>query len=364
MRLKLGCAAALATFAYVSSASADALDRANAIAQKFSEASDPKPATAPVTQTPAKPAAHPDRPPVKKTAAPAMAPKPAAPAPIKAAESAPSRPDLDYEMDMLRRARLEEAERKTAGQKTAAPPLDKPAIIPVDAKAEQRAPVPPAAEAQPATPPPKAAPPASVPAPAAAPAASPAPPPVAKVLETAPPTAAPSVTSAAPQAGPRATILLALDTTPAGGARAKVVPDPIICIDQVCYVSGGFTKAAIGMTRGDALALKGTEGKSQETCRGQFGCIYRDVAIPTDATISVVDLGTGSSSDAGSFSIAADASCKIDEGELVCSNGLVTHAYRVWTVPELTAKSVGAQVLEDAIADGLVGDDIASTNDK
>lgn len=364
MRLKLGCAAALTTLAFASLASADSLERANALAQKFSEASEPKPAPTPA---PIKPVTNSDARRtvlVQKPVAPstAVTPQPAKPVRTKTAESAPARPDLDYEIDMLRRARLEEAERKTAGQKAAAPtpPENKFLLIPVDTNVEQHGTTPAHADVKPAQP--TVSKPETMKPPAATPAVAPAPPPVAKA-EPTPPPAPPAAANAAPLTGPRATILLALDTPPAGAA-AKVVPDPIICIDQTCYVSGGFTKAALAMARGDALALKGTEGKSQETCRGQFGCIYRDVAIPADATISVVDLGTGSSSDAGSFSIAADASCKTDEGDLVCGNGLVTHAYRVWTVPEATAKSVGAQVLEDAIADGLVGDDVASTNDK
>jgi len=364
MRLKLGCAAALATLAFASLASADSLDRANAMAQKFSEASEPKPAAAPA---PVKPVTNSDASravPAQKPVAPstAVTPQPASQVRAKTAESAAARPDLDYEMDMLRRARLEEAERKAAGQKAVAPtpPENKLLLIPVDTKVEQHGTTPATADAKPAQP--AAATPEAMQPPAATPAVAPAPPPVAKA-EPTPLPAPPAAAAAAAPAGPRATILLALDTPPAG-AGVKVVPDPIICIDQTCYVSGGFTKAALAMARGDALALKGTEGKSQETCRGQFGCIYRDVAIPADATISVVDLGSGSSSDAGSFSIAADASCKTDQGDLVCGNGLVTHAYRVWTVPEATAKSVGAQVLEDAIADGLVGDDVASTNDK
>ena len=80
MQLRALSVATLALMASALSAPADPIDPAQVIAQKFSEASDPKPTSEP--------------------------------------ERTPDRPGLDYEMDMLSRARAEEQERQSGDGQT------------------------------------------------------------------------------------------------------------------------------------------------------------------------------------------------------------------------------------------------------
>jgi hypothetical protein len=56
--------------------------------------------------------------------------------------------------------------------------------------------------------------------------------------------------------------------------------------------------------------------------------------------------------------------CRKHDDDLVCNNALVTHAFRLWVVPEATAQAIGPSGLEDAVAEGLPDDGEDSTNDK
>ena len=140
-------------------------------------------------------------------------------------------------------------------------------------------------------------------------------------------------------------------------------PEPIICLGEVCYVSKGLETPARVMARGEALALKSTADAGSDFCQAKSGCVYRDVAVPEDVQISVIDLGQSTGTGAEAFSVSVDTSCKKDEDGLACDNPLITHGFSVWTVPEATAKSLGPALLEDAVADGLPqGEDARSTD--
>lgn len=317
-----------ATFALIASAgpvAAEPVDPAQAIAEKFSEASEPK---AVPQQT-------------ERTTSEAVN---------------RGRPDLDYEMDMLRRARAEELERQQ------------------QARAEKAAPVPerpqPAATPAPLASTPKAA--KEVAPRLAEPAAPPAP--AAEVVQPATPAATPSplpTQSAALDskndgaAGPvRATVLLVLTPDESVGV-ADIRPDPIICLDQQCWLSNGLQAPARPMSRSEAVALQSTAKLTDDSCSGKSACAYRDIALAPDTQIQVVEVGESRGVSDGAFTVSADTSCRKDEGDLVCDNALVTQAFRMWVVPEATAQEIGPAGLENAIADGLPDtDDTESSSDK
>ena len=320
--LKAAVIANLMVLAFASVAIAEQIDPAQAIAQKFSEASDEKPAAA------------------AKSAA------------------VPERPSLDYEMDMLRRARAEELERQK--QVTQAPPakIAQPAAnAPSAAVAKSPPPLPPV---QP--PAPKAATNAAVPTLSEAPAAKPVPAAVTPAPEPQPAMPPHDDDGSAVSGGPRASVLLVLDTDDNDGTPVK--PDPIICFDQQCWVSGGLDAPAQPMSRTAALALKSTEAVTSDSCSGKSACAFRNVALSSNAPIEVVEVGESRGVADGSYTVVADKSCHKDGGDLVCGNALVTHAFRMWVVPEAMAEEVGASKLEDAIADGLPDEDEEATNDK
>ena len=333
---------------------------AQAIAQKFSEADAPQ------------------------TAAPQS--KKTAPATPKAAE----RPSLDYEMDMLRRARAEELEREQSAMTSAPSAVAKSESSPEQPKTSQPTAVPSSSEVSklstaPAIEPTHAqenggsprvatdpklaqsgnaeAPEKSVPADATA---------AAPTVATAKPdddvkpaalpqsVAEPKAPSASDTSGQRITVLLALATD----ANAVARPDPILCVRDTCWLSNGLENPAKPMPRSMAMALASTESASADSCHGKSACAYRNVAVPDDGVLEIIQIGSPTPSSGGGFSIVPDSSCRIDQGDFVCDNGLETRDFRIWTVPEAAAKSAGPAALEDAIDNDLEAGNAQSTNDK
>jgi len=287
---------------------ADPVDPAQAIAQKFSEASD-EPAP--------KPAAKPSPKPVPKPSTTAR------------------KPDADYEADMLRRARAEEADRQkqeSRPQQVAAEPAAPTAPVPA--------------------PPPAVAPPAEK---------QPAPIPVAATAAPKPESQRAIVAEAPKPDTTQATVLLVLDVD---GKALGFKPDPIICIDESCWLSSGIEAPAVSMPRTQAVALRTTEETTSDPCAGKSACVYRGVRIDADARIEVIEVGESRGASAGAFTIAADKSCRNDGGGLLCDNGVATQDFRIWVVPEAIAAATGPEGLEEAVAEGLPEPDAAAGNDK
>jgi hypothetical protein len=296
--------ATLALLISALAAVAEPIDPAQAIAQKFSEASEP--------------AANTDR------------------------------LDHDYELDMLQRAREEEVERRKAdAQKTVARAIPPVAAAPV--------------AAPPATPRPEPRPRLADPAPRPAP--------VAQTVQTAappspqpPPQPAARVTQDAPKGEVRATILLVLERDE-DNRTSSIKPDPIVCFDQNCWISNGLEDAARPMPRSEALALTSTGAATADSCSGKSGCVFRNIGLASGAQIQVVQVGESRGIASGSYTVSSDTTCRKEDGDLVCDNPLVTHGFRIWIVPEATARAAGAAGLEDAVAEGLPDDDDAPPSD-
>ncbi|WP_246317165.1 hypothetical protein [Hyphomicrobium methylovorum] len=333
-------AAALAALA--SAASAEPVNPAQAIAQKFSEASEPNVA-------PKKPAAVVKAPPVAKplqVAKPFQAAKPVQ-VPQATQVADPPKPGADYEIEMLEEARAEKIERQkafavgpsaqfiravsTTGIENNALPAQ-----PVVAREPEQRPAPlTAAPARTAPMPAVAEAPASA---SSAPKSSPAP--SAQTSENK---------------GERATVLVVLDDL---GGNPGVRPDPILCFDQQCWISNGLEAPAKPMPRSNALALKTTATPMGDSCSGKSACAFRNIPIAPDAPVELVEVGESRGVGKGGYTIAADTTCRKDGDDLVCNNPLVTHEFRMWIVPEKTAQAAGPALLESAIADSLPdGDD-------
>lgn len=300
----------------------------------------------------------------------------------KSTPESPTRPSVEYEMDMLKRARAEAQDAK-------APKSDQPAPAPTPAAAKST-PAPATAAAasdtKPAgptaaplpTPPPTAAvaptatPPPVTSQPVATPAAAPPPTPAAPSQSAAkeptpaavPPAASPPpkapTTTAAQSGQTRATVLVVLEPN-----DVKSTPDPIICLGDTCAVSTGLTTPARIITRAEALALKTTASETDDTCFGKGACAYRGVPIGKDTILQVLSAGAASPPPPGDgFTANLDDTCKLDERDLICSHPLATLHYTAWIVPEDLAEKAGPAALEDAIADGLPFDDEFQSADK
>jgi hypothetical protein len=419
-------AVTIATGAAVSGAFAvEPANPAHQIAQKFAAPTEqPADATAkPGTLVPA----------LAKTAVPKSAtPKSAVPksalptaATLKPQVANAERPPLDYEMEMLRRARAEQTATanvpasvgtQPATIATSEPDTTKsaPPTVPLVAPVTPPASAPMAVQA---TPPPQPTP-VTLPVPVALPPSTVAPPPatvasppstvaqatapVAKAAEVAPPITAPiAAQPSAPQpiapqpgatpaakpelqakteplavtpapspaatGGPvaRASLLLALET---GGASsnsgASSSFDPILCIADACFVSAGLNADAVRLSKLDALKLKSTTDASPDSCKSKVGCVFRNVSIPAGAQLQVIELGSASHDPSRMSDAPLDPSCKVSDGALNCENPIATSDFRIWVVPEEIARTAGVQAIEDVVADGLPHEDVARATDK
>jgi len=296
MQLRILPIALLACLPMPSVSLSEPIDPAQAIAQKFYEADQPAP----------KPVAKKD-----------------------------DRPGHDYEEDMLRRARAEEADWQKQNKRD-------------DIAAQPSTPV---ATVQPAFIQPKAA----------TDAATVVAPRLIETIATTKPAVATPVAvtpqeradkAALPKLNEaRATVLIVLDDDDYGWRRIK--PDPIICFDQQCWISNGLEAPAKPMPRSQAVALKTTDTPTGDSCSGKSGCAFRDIAFDPTTRVQVVEVGDSHGVSDGAYTIATDASCQKRDGGLACDNAVVTHAFRMWVVPEATAQAIGAIALENAVADGL-----------
>jgi hypothetical protein len=361
------CAMMAATLCYAS----EKPTAADAIAQKFADQ------TPPAATTESQPAApFVQRP--KVQAAKSTSPKPAAAKPTVTARA--ERPSLDYEIEMLRQARAEQSTEKPATP--AAPNAGKTETLPfagapIAAAAKMThveapvavTPVAPAPAVVPAAPVKTAETttiPAAVPTPpAAAPAPAAAAPEVQAKAETKPiEKPAEAVQVAAPPAA-HASLLLALET---GGGASKTTSaptyDPMICLNDTCFVSAGLNADAVKLSKIDALKLKTTSEASPDSCKGKVGCVFRNVAVPAGAQVQVVELSSANHETVGATAIQVDTTCKMTDGDLNCENPILTTDYRIWVVPEDAAKSAGVPAIEEAVADGLPHLDVARATDK
>jgi hypothetical protein len=357
------CAMMAATLCYA----AEKPTAADAIAQKFA---DQTPPTVPPAAQSQPAAPNVQRP--KVQASKAALPKPAAAKPTVTARA--ERPSLDYEMEMLRQARAEQSTENPATP--AAPNAGKTETLPfagapIAAAAEMThvespvaaTPVAPAPAVVPAAPV-KTAETAPTPA-AAAPAPAAAAPEVQAKAETKPvekPVEA--VHTAAPPAA-HASLLLALET---GGGASKTTSaptyDPMICLNDTCFVSAGLNADAVKLSKIDALKLKTTSEASPDSCKGKVGCVFRNVAVPAGAQVQVVELSSANHETVGASTIQVDSTCKMTDGDLNCENPILTTDYRIWVVPEDAAKAAGLPAIEEAVADGLPHLDVARATDK
>ncbi len=347
MQIKALLIAAFAMTFSAAAAYAETIDPAQAIAQKFSEASEAKPA-----------------PP----------------------ERSFDRPGADYERDMLQRAKAEELERQREdAQQLAAksaepepaltlapPPSQEPSPAPHLMALPTRLAAPPTVQPSNLTPEltalsPKAAAPLFVQPPSPELRPEPQPelqpgPQLAALPSKAVAAEPPSIVPEAP--GPKAsqaTVLLVLDPN---GRGIGFKPDPIICMDNRCWISNGIGLPAVSMPRNQAVALQTTETATGDSCTGKSGCVYRNVTIDPRQRVDVIEVGEGGGASAGAYTVVADQSCRKEGEALACDNGLATQNFRMWVVPESTAETVGLASLENAVAGDLPEPDVASANDK
>lgn len=176
--------------------------------------------------------------------------------------------------------------------------------------------------------------------------------------------ATPPAPAAAPGSAAKATALIVLLHGANDPASLPKSPDPILCLGDDCYVSTGAATDARLVSRTDALSTKNVITDGAGACKGKDRCAYRGITLKTGAALQIVDLGLVHHDRREPVEANIDASCKMDEGDLVCDHPVNAADYRIWLVPEQVASGAGADKLDAALADDLPEENIVRDDDK
>ena len=150
----------------------------------------------------------------------------------------------------------------------------------------------------------------------------------------------------------RITVLLVIQ--PRNGGRFTHTANPILCIENGCYISGGLQSAADYMPRSKALGPLNSIGRRAGLCQNQLRCAFRDVDLGgTVGFIQPVDMGLLHHDRREVRKAEPDQTCDVTHGRLYCSAPIIAYDYRAWVVPEFVAAKAGAAALEEALEEGL-----------
>lgn len=162
-------------------------------------------------------------------------------------------------------------------------------------------------------------------------------------------------------ADPRhATVLLVMKPGNRGIRRWNKTADPMLCIDDSCYISAGAETAARRVTRrkgfGPGIAL----GTRAGACNDQLACVFRNVDLVNDhAWMQPVDLRIVRHDRRESRRISTDPTCTLSDGRIACARTIESDDYRAWIVPEDVARHAGADALKAALDNRLQGNVMA-----
>jgi hypothetical protein len=179
--------------------------------------------------------------------------------------------------------------------------------------------------------------------------------------ETPAPVPKPAISSVArwsssgPDSG-RVAVLLVMTPGKRGIRRLEPTADPVLCGPEGCYVSQGSVMPANFRSIQKALGPSNTWGDRAGACKRSLGCVFRNVDLamlsfhlqPVDMKVMVHDWRERKRID-------ADSACSTSNGRLSCTVPVLADDYRLWIVPEAMAATLGTDVLDAAVRDGLQG---------
>lgn len=194
-------------------------------------------------------------------------------------------------------------------------------------------------------------------------AAKPADAPAVAVTLPAPPATSPPIETGSPQAiadarplEGRVTILLVMAPGSKGIRRHNRTADPILCVNDGCYLSEGPEAPARLVPRQRATGFSGTFGERAAACRNRLGCVFRGIDV-TEVPLIVqpVDMHIIKHDRRRIQAIERDSQCRLEGARLVCLRGIYAEDYAMWVVPEKLARDAGPAALERTLAEGLNG---------
>lgn len=156
----------------------------------------------------------------------------------------------------------------------------------------------------------------------------------------------------------RVTILLTMTPGNKGIRRFDKTADPILCVQDGCYVSEGAGVGATFLPLRRALGPANTYGRRAAACSGRLGCVFRSIELSAGTTLlQPVDIRMISHDLRERQTISsADRTCVLAGETLSCLRPIRGSNYVLWIVPEALAKRAGAVALQAAVDAGLPPD--------
>jgi hypothetical protein len=156
------------------------------------------------------------------------------------------------------------------------------------------------------------------------------------------------------------TVLLVMEPGTTGIRMGSQTADPVICLDQWCYVSTGTETPAKVMSRGATLGPINTLGLRAGACRKSLTCIYRGLDIAAyfaagakAASLQPVDLRYLHHDRRQAMPLRIDNGCSAQRSEIRCAKALHGKGWTAWIIPENLAVEAGADGLQAALDAGL-----------
>lgn len=161
--------------------------------------------------------------------------------------------------------------------------------------------------------------------------------------------------AAEPIDGRTVTVLLVMNAGNKGIRRWNKNADPMLCVDDKCYISRGMTSAAKSLARTRAFGPGVALGDRAGACRNTLVCAFRGVSLASDkGWMQPIDLRILRHDRRTAQLVSADRTCRAERGALSCSVVVEGGDYRAWIVPEPTAEKAGPAAIEAALRAELV----------
>lgn len=153
----------------------------------------------------------------------------------------------------------------------------------------------------------------------------------------------------------RVTILLAMDPGLTGIRRfGKKTADPVLCSGNRCWISAGTERSALAVSRGQALGPSNTMGRRAAACNRHLVCVFRNVELgAATASVQPIDLRIMRHDRREPLRLAADPSCRLSNGALLCDKLYISRSWRAWVVPERLAAEAGSETIAASLAGSL-----------
>ncbi len=150
--------------------------------------------------------------------------------------------------------------------------------------------------------------------------------------------------------GHTVTVLLVMDAGKKGIRRWNKNADPMLCLDESCYISRGPDTAAKAISRSKAFGPGVALGERAGACRDKLVCAFRGVPLASEkGWMQPIDLRILRHDRRTAHLVSADKTCRVQRGRLSCSGVIDGGDYRAWIVPEPTAERAGSEALQAAL---------------